>query len=220
MPGRRSITTFSQSSTSTPRVPPTSPSGRMKMLRWALWGRELQRERRSRSISIGIRRKLGVRAERTCSPPRCRLVAIRLTSYQPWTTCDFAWRTWGRKSVAELFPEGIRLHQADASQRPILHAGANQAHRHQRSHRRAFPGVVGTTVAGRGAAIVAASGSDQCHQCKAFGHYRSDCPQVTKTNGSESKPKKDKKGRSGDPSPKWCSCHRTNPHSDSPCHRK
>ena len=67
---------------------------------------------------------------------------------------------------------------------------------------------------------MAASGSDQCHQCKAFGHYRSDCPQVTKTNGSESKPKKDKKGRSGDPSPKWCSYHKTNSHGDSQCLKK
>ena len=32
------------------------------------------------------------------------------------------------------------------------------------------------TVAGGGAAMVAASRSDQCHQCKAFGHHQRDCP--------------------------------------------
>ena len=62
------------------------------------------------------------------------------------------------------------------------------------------------TVAGRGAAMAAASRSEQCHQCKAFGHYQRDCPGVAKTNGSKRKPKKGKKGRTGDPSPKWCSC--------------
>ena len=54
-----------------------------------------------RSVSMGIRRKLGVRAGRNCSPPRCRPAAIRLTSYPPWTTCNFAWRTWGSKSSME-----------------------------------------------------------------------------------------------------------------------
>ena len=47
---------------------------------------------------MGIQRKLGVRAGRNCSPPRCRLAAIRLTSYLLWTACDFAWQTWGGKS--------------------------------------------------------------------------------------------------------------------------
>ena len=47
---------------------------------------------------MGIRRKLVVRAGRNCSPPPCRLAAIGLTLYPPWTTCDFAWRTWGSKS--------------------------------------------------------------------------------------------------------------------------
>ena len=76
------------------------------------------------------------------------------------------------------------------------------------------------TVARGGAAMAAASRSDQCHQCKAFGHYQRDCPGVAKTNGSNRKPKKGKKGRSGDPSPKWCSYHKTNSHSDSQCHKK
>ena len=50
------------------------------------------------------------------------------------------------------------------------------------------------TVAGRGAAMAAASRSDQCHQCKAFAHYRRDCPWVAKTNGSKRKSKEGKKG--------------------------
>ena len=68
--------------------------------------------------------------------------------------------------------------------------------------------------------MAAASRSDQCHQCKAFGHYQRDSPRVAKTNGSKRKLKKGKKGRSGDPSPKWCSYHKTNTHSDSQCHKK
>ena len=76
------------------------------------------------------------------------------------------------------------------------------------------------TVAGRGAAMTPAFRSDQCHQCKALGHYQRDCPRVAKTNCSTRKLKKGKKGRSGDPSPKWCSYHKTNSHSDSQCHKK
>ena len=75
------------------------------------------------------------------------------------------------------------------------------------------------TVAGRGAAMAAASRSNQCHQRKAFGHHQR-CLGVAKTNGSKRKPKKGKKGRSGDPSPKWCSYHNTNSHSDFQCHNK
>ena len=75
-------------------------------------------------------------------------------------------------------------------------------------------------VAGRGAAMVAASRSDQCHQCKSFCHYKRDCPGVAKTNGSKRKPKNGKKGRSGDPSPKCCFYHKPNSHSDSQCHEK
>ena len=87
------------------------------------------------------------------------------------------------------------------------------------------------TVVGRKTAMAAASHNDQCHQCKAFGHYQRDCPWVAMTNGSKRKPKKGKKGRIGDPhpsgvpttndpSPKWCFCHKTNSHSDSQCHKK
>ena len=74
------------------------------------------------------------------------------------------------------------------------------------------------TVGGRGSAMAAASRIDQYHQCKAFGHYQRDSPGVAKMNGSKRKPKKGKKGRSGDPSRKWCSYHKTNSHSDSQCH--
>ena len=34
----------------------------------------------------------------------------------------------------------------------------------------------GPVVSGRGAAM-AASSSDQCHRCKAYGHFQCDCPQ-------------------------------------------
>ena len=76
------------------------------------------------------------------------------------------------------------------------------------------------TVAGPGAAMATASRIDQCHQCEAFGHYQRDCPGVAKTNGSKRKSKKGKKGRSGDPSPKWCSYHKTNSHRDTQCHKQ
>ena len=68
--------------------------------------------------------------------------------------------------------------------------------------------------------MATASRSDQYHQFKAFGHYQRGCPGVAKTNGSTRKPKKGKKGRSGDPSPKWSSYRKTNSHSGSQCHRK
>lgn len=68
-------------------------------------------------------------------------------------------------------------------------------------------------VSGRGAAMAAASSTDQC---KAFGHYKRDCPTLAR----KSRPKQWKKGkkRSGDPSPKWCSLHKTNKHGDAECH--
>ena len=76
------------------------------------------------------------------------------------------------------------------------------------------------TVARRRAAMAAASHSDQDHQCIACGHYQRASPGVTKTNASKRKPKKGKKGRSGDPSPKWCSYHKPNSHSDSQSQKK
>ena len=76
------------------------------------------------------------------------------------------------------------------------------------------------TVARCGAAMAAASRSDQWRKCKAFGHYQRECRGVAKMNGSKRKPKKSKKGRSGDPSPKWCSYPKTRSHSNSHCHKK
>ena len=68
--------------------------------------------------------------------------------------------------------------------------------------------------------MAAASRSNQCHQCKAFSHYQRDGPGVAKTNGSKRKPKKGKKGRGGDPLPKWCSYDKTTSHSDCQCQKK
>ena len=76
------------------------------------------------------------------------------------------------------------------------------------------------TVARCGAAMAAASRSDQWRKCKAFGHYQRECRGVAKMNGSKRKPKTGKKGRSGDPSPKWYSYHKTNSHGDSQCVKK
>ena len=41
----------------------------------------------------------------------------------------------------------------------------------------------GPSVAGRGAAMAAASNNVQCHRCKAYGHYQSNCPGVAKAQG-------------------------------------
>ena len=131
------------------------------------------------------------------------------------TIGDFAWRTWGSKSsmtLADLlnsFPKEFafirQMHHRDGSftLEQIKQTVIN-FHIDERSRKSSAP-----TLAGRGAEMAAASRSDQCHQCKAFDHYQRDCPGVAKTNGSERKPKKVKKVRSGDPSPKWCSYHKT-----------
>ena len=62
--------------------------------------------------------------------------------------------------------------------------------------------------------MAAASRSDQCQQCKAFGHYQRDLPGVSKTNSFKRMLNKGKKRRDGDPSPKWFSYHKTNSHRD------
>ena len=41
----------------------------------------------------------------------------------------------------------------------------------------------GPSVVERGAAMAAASNNVQCHRCKAYGHYQSNCPGVAKAQG-------------------------------------
>ena len=62
-------------------------------------------------------------------------------------------------------------------------------------------------IAGRGAAMAAASGSDQCHHCQGCGHFQKDCPKlVQKKRPTKWKNKRGPKpgGGSGS-SRKWCS---------------
>ena len=46
-------------------------------------------------------------------------------------------------------------------------------------------------IAGRGAAMAAASGSDQCHHCQGYGHFRKGCPKLVQ----KKRPTKWKKAR-------------------------
>eukprot|EP00752_Nemacystus_decipiens_P010530 g9376.t2 len=81
----------------------------------------------------------------------------------------------------------------------------------------------GPVVSGRGAAMAAASSTDQCHHCKAYGHFQRDCPQQVRKNRSSQrgkKPGKHKRGSGGSGQPKWCSYHNTTSHSDAECHKQ
>ena len=64
------------------------------------------------------------------------------------------------------------------------------------------------------------STTDQCHQCKAYGHFKRVCPELAKKSRPKRVRKKGKKGGRGDPSPKWCSYHKTHNCSDAECHRQ
>ena len=57
------------------------------------------------------------------------------------------------------------------------------------------------------------------HRCNAYGHYQSNCPGVAKAQGPE-RIKRKGKGKGGDPSPKLCSDHKLNSHSDSACYKQ
>ena len=66
---------------------------------------------------------------------------------------------------------------------------------------------------------MAASITDECHRCKAYGHFQRDCPKQVQKN----RPKKGKKpgnikgGGGWSAQPKWCSYHITTTHSDAEC---
>lgn len=87
----------------------------------------------------------------------------------------------------------------------------------------------GPVVSGRGAAM-AASSSDQCHRCKAYGHFQRDCPQQQSKGPKNNqkpgkkpgkKPWKNKRGGGGGSAqPKWCSYHNTTTHSDAECQKQ
>ena len=80
----------------------------------------------------------------------------------------------------------------------------------------------GSVVSGRGSAM-AASSSDQCHQCKAYGHFQRDCPQQVRKNRPKLGKKKWKNklgGGGGGAQPKWCSCHNTTTDSDAECQKQ
>ena len=89
-----------------------------------------------------------------------------------------------------------------------LQETANRFYVDQQSRTASVP-----VVSGRPAAM-AASSSDQCHRCKAYGHFQRDCPQQVQKN----RPKPGKKrwknkrgGGGGSAQPKWWSYH-TPPH--------
>ena len=65
-----------------------------------------------------------------------------------------------------------------------------------------------------------ASSTDQCHQCKAYGQFKRDCLELVNKSRPKRGKKKDKKGGGGNSSPKWCSLHKTNSHSDAECHKQ
>lgn len=78
----------------------------------------------------------------------------------------------------------------------------------------------GPVVSGRGAAM-AASSTDQCHQCKEYGHFQRDCPKRAQKRPTGKKHwKKGMKGGGGGGQQKWCSYHNTTNHADSECNKQ
>ena len=69
-------------------------------------------------------------------------------------------------------------------------------------------------ISRRRAVMAAVSISDQCHICKASGHFKRDCPKIAQKNRSNRGTKKGKNSKRGDPSPKWYFYHKTATHSD------
>ena len=76
-------------------------------------------------------------------------------------------------------------------------------------------------LAERGAAMAAtAFSTDQCQQSKAYGHFKRDCTELVKKSRPKRGKTKRKKGGGGNSSPKWCSLHKANSHSDAECHKR
>jgi len=63
--------------------------------------------------------------------------------------------------------------------------------------------------------------TDQCHQCKEYGHFQRDCPKRAQKRPTGKKHwKKGMKGGGGGGQQKWCSYHNTTNHADSECNKQ
>jgi len=69
--------------------------------------------------------------------------------------------------------------------------------------------------------MAVASSTDQCPQCKEYGHFRRDCPQqVQKSRHKRGNKGKGKQDGGGNCQPKWCSECNTAKHSDAECNKQ
>ena len=169
-----------------------------------------------------IRWKPGGRAGRSSSPPRYVPEVTLLTSSQRWSLADMGEEILAH-TYADLlltsFPKEFKymrkMHHRDRSfTLDQIKQTATIFFINELSRKSSGP-----SVAGRVAAMFSASNNVQCHRCKAYGHYQSNCPGVAKAQGPKRSERKGK-GKGGDPSPKCCSYHKTNSHSDSACYKE